>query len=147
MKKVAIIYWSGTGNTEKMADLIEQGFKESINHQKIELSCKSVSDASWKDLESVDLILLGCPAMGVEELEDSEMQPFLEKTADSYQDKALALFGSYGWGDGEWMENWQNMMNSYGAKQVIDSLMIQEMPEGASEELCLQFGRRLAETL
>ena len=147
MKKVTIIYWSGTGNTEKMAELIENGLKGSISHQEIRIVCKSVTDARLKDLESVDLILLGCPAMGVEEVDDTEMLPFLEKTAELYSNKRLALFGSYGWGDGEWMEKWEEMMTSYGAIMATESLIIQEMPEGESEDVCLRFGRSLAEAL
>lgn len=102
MKKI-VVYWSGTGNTEEIANKIAA-----------DLGCDafSVSAISASDALENDLIIFGCPAMGAEELEDSEFKPFYDEVMASIDDKKVALFGSYGWGDGEWMRNWQDEVES-----------------------------------
>ena len=117
-----IVYWSGTGNTADIANKI-QG----------DLGCDlfNVSETSADDVLKYDTIILGCPAMGAEELEDSEFKPFYDEVMASIGDKKVALFGSYGWGDGEWMRNWEaevgsNLVTSGlivngGASDIIDS--------------------------
>jgi flavodoxin short chain len=96
MKKI-VVYWSGTGNTLEIANKIAE-----------DLGCEavSVSDANVDEVLANDLIVFGCPAMGAEELEEDEFKPFYESVMQSIGDKKVALFGSYGWGDGEWMRNW-----------------------------------------
>lgn len=143
MKRISILYWSGTGNTEKMAELITDGLKKSNGQNEFQVVMKPVSAARAEDIENSDLVVLGSPAMGAEEIDDTEMAPFIRKTIDAYKDKLIALFGSFGWGDGEWMENWQAMMESYGAKIVADGLMIMDAPEGRTEETCINYGERL----
>lgn len=137
-----IIYWSGTGNTEKMAKLIGQGLLES--EADLEVKVKQVGDANEKDILQSDFVLLGSPAMGVEEIDTSEMEPFIMKNKLAFNGKAIGLFGSYGWGDGEWMESWEDMMIGYGARIMVENLMVNELPEGASEEECLEFGRKVS---
>ena len=97
MKKI-VVYWSGTGNTEEIAGRIAQ-----------DLGCDAVNVNSTtpSDVLENDLIIFGCPAMGAEELEDTEFKPFYDEVMASIGDKKIALFGSYGWGDGEWMRNWE----------------------------------------
>ena len=110
--KALIVYWSATGNTESIAEKIAS-----------DLNCdaKSVSDVSVSDLDDFDTIILGCPAMGAEELEDAEFKPFYDEVMASIGDKKVALFGSYGWGDGEWMRNWEAEV---GANLVTNGLIV-----------------------
>ena len=102
MKKM-VVYWSGTGNTLEIANKIAE-----------DLGCDavSVSDANLDDVLTNDLIVFGCPAMGAEELEEDEFKPFYESVMQNIGDKKVALFGSYGWGDGEWMRNWEQEVSS-----------------------------------
>lgn len=134
-----IIYWSGTGNTEKMANLIGKGLKEEGKSFEI----ISVDEFSG-DINDEDTLILGCPAMGSEVLEEDEFQPFIDNIKAQLEGKKIALFGSYGWGDGEWMRNWEEEMNSAGANVVVTSLTVQNEPEGETAEECKQFGRKIA---
>ena len=111
MKKI-VIYWSGTGNTEEIANKIAA-----------DLGCDafSVSAIYASDALENDLIIFGCPAMGAEELEDAEFKPFYDEVMASIGDKKVALFGSYGWGDGEWMRNWEAEV---GANLVTNGLIV-----------------------
>ena len=107
--KALIVYWSATGNTESIATKIAS-----------DLNCdaKSVSDISVSDLDDFDTVILGCPAMGAEELEDAEFKPFYDEFIANANNKRIALFGSYGWGDGEWMRNWEEDVLNNGANLV-----------------------------
>lgn len=109
-----IVYWTGTGNTEDIAKKI-QG----------DLGCDlfNVSEASVSDVLNYDSIILGCPAMGAEKLEDAEFKPFYDELIAQAQNKNVALFGSYGWGDGEWMRNWEEDVKSNGAN-LLSSLIV-----------------------
>lgn len=111
MKKI-VVYWSGTGNTEEIANKIAA-----------DLGCDafSVSAISASEALENDLIIFGCPAMGAEELEDAEFKPFYDEVMASIGDKKVALFGSYGWGDGEWMRNWEAEV---GANLVTNGLIV-----------------------
>ena len=140
MSKVFIVYWSGTGNTEKMADLLEIGAKSAG----AEVVKKAVSQASPSEIDDYDVIALGCPSMGAEEL-DEEMESFVSEVMPKLSAKRVALFGSYGWGDGEWMRNWVQKMSSSGINLVSDEgLIVNESPEGAEEERCKEYGKLLA---
>lgn len=141
MKKINIIYWSGTGNTEKMADAIKEG--ASLNDVKINLL--NVSQAEVEDIISADVIALGCPAMGAEELEEGEMEPFIESIESKLNGKRIALFGSYGWGDGEWMRNWKNRMENLGAELLEKGLIINEEPDEEGLKKCRDLGKKLAD--
>lgn len=141
MKKINIIYWSGTGNTEAMASLISEGAKE----KGADVALLNVAEASNDDIADADIVALGSPAMGDEVIEESEMEPFIESAADVLKGKKVALFGSYGWGSGQWMEDWtQKMEQDYGADVINDGLIVNEAPEGEAEEECRDFGRDLA---
>ncbi|MBU5428032.1 flavodoxin [Tissierella pigra] len=139
MKKVSIIYWSGTGNTEEMANLISNGAKENGS----EVKSIPVGSAKVEDVVDADVLLLGSPSMGSEVIEESEMEPFVESIKDNVKDKVVGLFGSYDWGDGEWMRNWVERMNSYGAKVFEEGCIVNLSPEGEEADKCVDYGRRI----
>jgi len=110
-----IVYWSGTGNTEDIANKIKN-----------DLNCDifNVSNANVDDILKYDTIILGCPAMGAEELEDSEFRPFFDQLIAQAANKNIALFGSYGWGDGEWMRLWCDEVRGFGANLLNEGLIV-----------------------
>ncbi|NFK83413.1 flavodoxin [Clostridium botulinum] len=132
-----IIYWSQSGNTEKMASLILEGIKSEGG--KAELL--EVSAVSLDDVKNEKILILGCPASGAEELEESEMEPFVKSLEGLIQGKKVALFVSWGWGNGEWMTEWEKRMESYGAILISEGLTVQEYPEGEDENKCISFGK------
>ncbi len=135
-----IIYWSGTGNTEAMANLIAKGIEES--EVKIELI--NISNANVDSLKDENIVVLGCPSMGDEELEGGEFLPLLENVQDDLKNKKVILFGSYGWGDGQWMRSWEEEMTASGVNVALEPLIVNYAPEGQSEEQCIQYGREIA---
>lgn len=137
--KINIIYWSATGNTEAMAELIKRGADEAG----ADVTLKMVSSATMDDL-NCDVLALGCPSMGDEVLEEDEFEPFISQIEDSLPDKKLALFGSYGWGDGQWMRDWAQRMSDAGAILAIEPLIVNEAPDADAEAECLEFGRAIA---
>ena len=142
MEKIAVIYWSGTGNTELMAKYVAEGAKAAG----AEADVFSVSDFSQGQLGEYARYALGCPAMGAEELEDSEFQPFYEAVKPALNGKKVALFGSYGWGDGEWMREWESRCKAQGIALVNDAgLIANEMPDDAALAQCRELGKALAE--
>ena len=133
--KVAVIYWSGTGNTEQMAQAIAEGAGADLF---------AVSDFSGK-LDAYDRVAFGCSAMGDEVLEESEFEPFFAEVEGELSGKTIALFGSYGWGTGEWMENWENGAKADGAVVFGDEgLIVNETPSEEDLENCKQFGENFA---
>ena len=138
--QINLIYWSGTGNTEAMANLIKEG-AESAGAT---VNLKNVSDASIDDV-NCDVLVLGCPSMGDEVLEESEFEPFMISIEGSLSGKKLALFGSYGWGDGQWMRDWDERMKNAGALLAVESLIVNDAPSGESEQECKDFGREIAQ--
>lgn len=138
MAKVSIVYWSGTGNTESMANLIEASAKEAG----ADVTLVAVSDANADEVLNSDVIVLGCPSMGDEVLEESEFEPFIESIEDRINGKKVALFGSYGWGDGQWMRDWEERMKQAGATLVSSSVIVQESPD--DEEECKELGKAVA---
>lgn len=138
--QINVIYWSGTGNTEAMANLIKEG-AESTGAT---VNLKNVSDASIDDV-NCDVLVLGCPSMGDEVLEESEFEPFMISIEGSLGEKKLALFGSYGWGDGQWMRDWDERMKNAGAVLAVESLIVNDAPSGESEQECKDFGREIAQ--
>ena len=137
--QINIIYWSGTGNTETMAKLIQ----ESAQSAGASVTLKDVSKASAADLEC-DVLALGCPSMGAETLEESEFEPYIASIEEQVSGKKLALFGSYGWGDGEWMRDWARRMENAGAVLAVESLIVNEAPSGEDELKCRVFGTDIA---
>jgi flavodoxin short chain len=140
MNSVGIIYWSGTGNTEKIAELVKKGAEEAG----AAVTCKTVATASGDEIETYDVLALGSPSMGSEVIEEDEMEPFVSSVAPKLKGRKLALFGSYGWGDGEWMRNWAARMKESGALLPDDGLIIHETPDGDSADQCVEYGRKIA---
>ena len=134
-----IVYYSASGNTEKMANLIAEGISE--EGKSVELV--NVSNANSNIFDDEDIVILGCPAMGDEVLEENEFEPFLEEISSKISGKKVALFGSYGWGDGQWMRDWQERMESLGCTLIADGLIIQNEPEDNSPE-CIELGMTIA---
>lgn len=135
-----IVYWSGTGNTETMAKLIASGIEESGKKAEV----ISVSDANPDIFDDEEIVILGCSAMGDEVLEEGEFDPFIDSIASKVANKKVALFGSYGWGDGQWMREWQDRMSGYGAILIDDGLIVNEDPDAEGSEKCKEFGRDIA---
>lgn len=133
-----IIFYSGTGNTEKMAELIGQGIEST--GKKAELI--KIQSASVNDIKDEEVIVFGCPAYGDENLEESYVEPFMDEIDGLITGKKVALFGSYGWGDGEWMRNWEERIKSMGAELVKEGLTVNEAPD--DEEECINFGKEIA---
>ncbi len=132
--KAAVIYWSGTGNTEAMAKAIAEGANAELF---------TVSEFAG-NLESYDAIAFGCPAMGAEVLEESEFEPFFSSMESRLSGKKVAIFGSYGWGDGEWMRNWEERVKNQGITLVGGKgLIANEMPNADDLEACRQLGKML----
>lgn len=136
MKKTAIIYWSGTGNTEMMAEAIYAGAKEASS----EVSLFTVTEISPDDAAGYDTLILGCPAMGAEVLEEDEFEPFFSDLEAKLSGKTVYLFGSYGWGDGEWMEAWEERVKNAGAKLAGEGMKVNEMPDADALEACKKLG-------
>lgn len=141
MSKTAVIYWSGTGNTEAMAEAVAEGAK-SVNP---ETELFAVSDISASDAAGYDTLILGCPAMGAEVLEEGEFEPFFSELEPKLAGKNVALFGSYGWGDGEWMRDWADRVQAAGAKLVEpEGLIANEAPDDEALEACRALGKKAA---
>ena len=139
MSKIAIIYWSSTGNTEAMANSIKKG----IENAGASADMFSVSNFS-SNIDDYDKIALGCPAMGSEELEDSEFLPVYDSIKDKLSGKKIALFGSYDWGDCEWMRTWENDISSLGGNLIRDGLTINLSPDDNGINDCISLGEALA---
>ena len=141
MKKVGVFYWSGTGNTQAMAEAVVEGIKAA--GQEAELL--EVGNADAKTVAAVDALALGCPAMGAEVLEESEMEPFVEELESLVSGKKILLFGSYGWGDGEWMRTWAERMEQAGAQIVGgEGLICHGTPGADAIDECESLGREVA---
>ena len=140
MSKVAVVYWSGTGNTEAMANAVLEGAKAAG----ADASIFTASQFDGSRVAEFDGIAFGCPAMGAEVLEESEFEPMFSSCESSLSGKKLALFGSYGWGDGEWMRNWEETCVSDGATLVSESVTCCEAPDDVTVETCKALGAALA---
>lgn len=141
MSKITVAYWSQSGNTEAMANAVGEGIKEAG----AECVVLPVSELSASDLENETAFALGCPAMGAEVLEEAEMEPFVEEVEKFAKGKNIALFGSYGWGDGEWMRDWEQRMLDAGANVLNrEGLICHETPDEDALEECKSLGKQLA---
>lgn len=138
MSKVAVIYWSGTGNTEAMANAVAEGAKAAGAEVDL-LTCAVVNG-----VDGYDAIALGCPAMGSEELEDGEFQPMLESIEPALPGKKVVLFGSYDWGTGEWLENWEARCAEKGIVLAAESVKANNAPDDAALAACKALGAGIA---
>lgn len=141
MKKTAVIYWSGTGNTEAMANAVLEGMKAAG----AEATLLTPDQVDASALSDYDAIAFGCPAMGSEVLEEMEFQPMFDACKRSLGGKRVALFGSYGWGDGEWMRTWEKDCDDVGINLVCESVICTETPDDAALEACRALGKALVE--
>ena len=138
--KTAVVYWSGTGNTEAMAQEVEQGMKDAG----AEVEVFEAAAFSGSKMGEYDAIAFGCPSMGDEELEDTEFAPMFEECKSGLQGKKIGLFGSYGWGDGEWMRNWEERMKNAGAILVTGAgIIANEAPDGAAIDALKAAGKEM----
>lgn len=131
MKK-AVIYWSGTGNTAAMASAIAAGMGEGTELYSV--------DQFTGDIADYDKIAFGCSAMGDEVLEEGEFDPFFTSIEGKLSGKKVALFGSYGWGDGQWMRDWAERTAKAGANLYDDGLTVNGFPDGDAKVQCTAFG-------
>lgn len=141
MDKIYVVYWSQTGNTEAMAEAVARG----IRSEGKESAVVEVGSISPEGLKEEAVFALGCPAMGAEVLEESEMEPFVETLEAFVKGKTVGLFGSYGWGDGEWMRDWEARMQQAGANVIGgEGVICQETPDQEALEKCEELGKNLA---
>ena len=142
MSKIAVVYWSGTGNTEAMANEVAEGAKAAG----AEVDVLTGSEFGADKMDAYDAVAFGCPAMGAEELEDSEFEPMFSDCEGKLGGKKIALFGSYGWGDGEWMRDWADRMKNAGAQLICEEgIIANEAPEDDVLEELKAAGKELAE--
>ncbi len=140
MSKVAIVYWSGTGNTEAMANAVAEGAKA----QGAEATLFSAGEFDAALMDNFDAVAFGCPAMGAEVLEEGEFEPMFSACEAKLAGKKIALFGSYGWGDGEWMRSWEETCATDGAALACESVICQETPDDGALTACRALGAALA---
>lgn len=136
MSKVAVVFWSATGNTETMANCVAEGANGTI------VPCGEMNAAK---LAEFDAVAFGCPAMGAEQLEESEFEPMFSDLEGSLNGKKIALFGSYGWGDGQWMRDWAERTKKAGAILAADPLIVNLSPDADGKAKCRELGKALAD--
>ena len=139
MSKIAVVFWSGTGNTEQMAYAVMEGIKEKA----AEAALFAASEFGASMVKQYDAIAFGCPAMGAEVLEETEFQPMWDACEGALGGKKVALFGSYGWGDGEWMRDWEETCKRAGAELVCDSVICNDAPGEEALSACKELGGAL----
>ena len=140
MSKTAVVYWSGTGNTEAMAAAVADGVKAAGG----EATLFTAAEFTAAAVDSFDAIAFGCPAMGAEVLEEDEFAPMFESCESKLKGKKIALFGSYGWGDGEWMRDWEGRCGAAGAHLACESVICNDAPDEETLSACRGMGAILA---
>ena len=141
MDKIYVVFWTQGGNTQAMAEAIGEGIREAGKEAEVVF----VTGANLDELKAAPKFALGCPAMGAEVLEESEMEPFVCDVEGFASGKKIALFGSYGWGDGEWMRTREEDCGAAGINRVSDSVICCEAPDDEALAACRALGRKLAE--
>ena len=141
MKKIAVVFWSGTGNTEAMASAVADGVKA----KGADVTVFTASQFDESKLDAFDAVAFGCPAMGAEVLEESEFAPMFEDCKAKLSGKKIALFGSYGWGDGEWMRTWEENCVDAVCIFAADYVICNEAPDDDAISACNALGAALAE--
>ena len=138
---ISVVYWSGTGNTQAMAEAVAEGIRDGG----AEAVLMEVGNADAAALAEEKAFALGCPSMGAEQLEEAEMEPFVEALEPLVAGKTILLFGSYGWGDGEWMRDWTERMRNAGAVLIRDEgITANDAPDDEALEECRAAGKELA---
>ena len=139
MSKIAVVYWSGTGNTKAMADAVAEG----VNASGGEATLLTAAEFDPALLDSFGAVAFGCPSMGSEELEESEFAPMFEGCVPKLSGRKIALFGSYGWGDGEWMRTWEENCRGAGAALACEPVICNEAPDDDALAACQALGKAL----
>lgn len=140
MSKLAVVYWSGTGNTEAMANAVAEGAKGAG----ADVTVLTASEFGADDVASYEAIAFGCPSMGAEELEEAEFEPMFASVESSLSGKKIGLFGSWGWGEGAWMDSWKERVEGDGVTLAADPVICQEAPDDEAVEACKALGGALA---
>ena len=140
MSRIAVVYWSGTGNTQAMAEKVAEGAQAAGG----EVSIFTPDAFDPATIGDYDAIAFGCPAMGAEELEDSEFAPMFESCRPALSGKSVVLFGSYGWGDGQWMRDWEETVTGDGAVLAAGSVICNDYPDDDAEAACVALGQAIA---
>ena len=143
MSKIAVVFWSGTGNTEAMANAIVDGVKEAG----ADVELFQVDDFKAEDIANYDCMIFGCPAMGDEVLEEDSFEPFFAEAEAKLNGVPVALFGSYGWGGGAWMESWVERTKNAGAKLFSDGLIAENAPDDDVLDECKALGSDFAKSI
>ena len=139
MSKIAVVYWSGTGNTEQMAAQVAEGVRGAGG----EAILLTAAEFGPEQLPAYDAVAFGCPSMGAEQLEEGEFEPMFTACESALSGKKLGLFGSYGWGDGEWMRTWQDRRTEAGAALVGEGVICCDAPDETAEAACRALGAQL----
>ena len=139
MSKGAVVYWSGTGNTEMMAAQVKKGAEEAG----AEVTMFTAAEFGPEKIDDFDAIAFGCPSMGAEVLEESEFDPMFTACEGKLGGKKIALFGSYGWGDGQWMRDWEERCNGAGVTFATDYVIVNETPDADGDAACQELGKAL----
>ncbi len=139
MSKLGVVYWSGSGNTEAMAKAIVDGAKAKGG----EADLFEIESFGADKVAEYDALCFGCPAMGDEELEDTVFEPAFAALENDLKGKKVALFGSYGWGDGEWMRSWEERCKNNGIEQAVESVIVNETPDDDGIKACEDLGAAL----
>lgn len=137
MSSIGIIYWSGSGNTQAMAEAIGEGIKSAGSVADV----IQVSHITAENALKYEKLVFGCPSMGSEVLEEVEFEPFFEDIESKLTGKKIALFGSYGWGDGQWMRDWQERAERKNAVVFDEPLILNESPDSQGLDMCREFGK------
>ena len=140
MSKVAVVYWSQTGNTKLMAEAVLKGATD----KGADASIFEANDFSPSKAAEFDAFAFGCPAMGAEELEDTEFEPMFSAVEGTLTGKKIVLFGSYGWGDGQWMRDWEDRCKNNGITLTAESVLANEAPDDAAIAACNALGEAIA---
>lgn len=140
MSKIAVVYWSGTGNTEQMAQKVAEGARQAGG----KVSVFTAGQFDGDKMAEFDAVAFGCPSMGAEQLEETEFEPMFAGCEPQLSGKKIALFGSYGWGDGEWMRTWEETCRGDGALLACESVICNEAPDDAAQASCVELGKALA---
>lgn len=140
MSKIAVVYWSGTGNTEAMAHKVVEGAEAAG----AEVSLFTAADFNAGMMDQFDAVGFGCPSMGAEVLEEDEFEPMFKSCEPKLSGKRVALFGSYGWGDGDWMRDWDETCRKDGAVMACDFVICNETPDDEAKAACVALGKALA---
>ena len=138
--KTAVVFWSGTGNTEMMANAVSEGMKGAG----AQVSVIPAADFTKDKVAEFDAIACGCPAMGAEVLEEDVFEPMFSGIESSLSGKKIGLFGSYGWGDGQWMRDWEERCKAAGAVLSPESVMANNEPDDDAVNACKALGSALA---